>query len=157
MARPPRIIPHPDLPLPLVYFITLNVDGRYHVLNREKVFRAICHSLETLPGWHHPTGMVMPDHLHLLISPLNPKSSISDWSASFKWRFSQWRRESWRWQEGCFDHLIRNPSSGREKLEYLRANPMRAGLVSHWLQWPYQWGTLENSLFLTNHSSEAAG
>jgi putative transposase len=153
MARPPRITPYPDLPLPLVYFVTLIVDGRDHVLNRDKIFRAIRNSLNQVEGWRHPVGMVMPDHLHLLISPQNPKSSVADWSSRFKWKFSRWHRETWRWQSGCFDHLIRNPVSGREKLEYIRANPMRAGLVPHWLQWPYQWGTLEDSLFTKKDQS----
>ena len=153
MARPPRITPYPDLPLPLVYFVTLIVDGRDHVLNRDKIFWAIRNSLNQIEGWRHPVGMVMPDHLHLMISPLDPSFSISDWSACFKGRFFLWNRETWRWQSGCFDHLIRNPVSGREKLEYIRANPIRAGLVSHWLQWPFQWGTLEDSLFTKKDQS----
>ena len=147
MGRPPRIIPYPDLPLPLVYFVTLNVDDRSHVLNRENTFRAIRSCLDRIDGWSHPVGMVMPDHLHLMISPHDPNSSISVWSAKFKFNFSRWNRESWRWQEGCFDHLIRNPASGREKLEYIRTNPTRAGLVSHWLEWPYQWGMFDSKLF----------
>ena len=147
MARPPRITPYPDLPLPLVYFVTLNVDGRKPSLDRKVVFQAIRTSLDQLEGWCHPVGMVMPDHLHVLISPQDPNSSVSEWSARFKWKFSEQQNVGWRWQSGCFDHLIRNPVSGREKLEYIRANPMRAGLVSHWLQWPYQWGTIETPLF----------
>jgi len=155
MARPPRITPYPDLPLPLVYFVTLNVEGRYHVLNRENTYRAIRNCLEKVDGWHHPVGIVMPDHLHLLISPLDPTSSISDWSSAFKWNFYRWNRESWRWQDGCFDHLIRNAASGRDKLEYIRANPSRAGLVSHWLEWPYQWGTMEDPLFSKGQARRA--
>jgi len=43
----------------------------------------------------------------------------------------------WRWQEGCFDRLLRSDESSR-KMEYLRQNPVRAGLVEHAEDWPYQ-------------------
>src|SRR5437762_10962434 len=44
----------------------------------------------------------------------------------------------WRWQEGCFDRLLRSDESLSEKWEYLRQNPVRAGLVKHLEDWPYQ-------------------
>jgi hypothetical protein len=44
----------------------------------------------------------------------------------------------WRWQEGSFDRLLRSDESLSEKWEYLRQNPMRAGLVKHSEDWPYQ-------------------
>lgn len=45
---------------------------------------------------------------------------------------------SWRWQEGCFDRLLRSDESLSDKWEYLRQNPVRAGLVSTPEEWPYQ-------------------
>ncbi len=41
------------------------------------------------------------------------------------------------WQEGFFDHLIRNPESYEEKWSYVRENPVRAGLVDSAERWPY--------------------
>ena len=35
----------------------------------------------------------------------------------------------WRWQEGCFDRLLRSNELLSEKWEYLRQNPIRAGLA----------------------------
>jgi len=41
------------------------------------------------------------------------------------------------WQRGFFDHLLRSCESYSEKWNYVRENPVRAGLVSHTDDWPY--------------------
>ncbi|MEI6085670.1 MAG: hypothetical protein WCS70_15405 [Verrucomicrobiota bacterium] len=42
------------------------------------------------------------------------------------------------WQPGFFDHLLRSNESYAEKWEYVRQNPVRAGLVKRPEDWPYQ-------------------
>ena len=42
------------------------------------------------------------------------------------------------WERGLFDHLIRNAESYAQKWEYVRQNPVRAGLVERAEDWPYQ-------------------
>jgi putative transposase len=42
------------------------------------------------------------------------------------------------WQSGFFDHLIRHSESYAQKWEYVRQNPVRAGLVSNCDKWPWQ-------------------
>ena len=42
------------------------------------------------------------------------------------------------WQEEFFDHLLRRAESYAEKWEYVRWNPVRAGLVANADDWPYQ-------------------
>ena len=42
------------------------------------------------------------------------------------------------WQPGFFDHLLRNSESYDEKWEYVRNNPLRAGLANSRDDWPYQ-------------------
>jgi hypothetical protein len=39
---------------------------------------------------------------------------------------------------GFFDHLIRHSESYAEKWEYVRLNPVRAGLVKTCQEWPWQ-------------------
>jgi REP element-mobilizing transposase RayT len=43
-----------------------------------------------------------------------------------------------QWQPGFFDHLIRNDESYGDKWNYVRENPVRAGLVASAADWPYQ-------------------
>jgi hypothetical protein len=42
------------------------------------------------------------------------------------------------WQTDTFDHILRNPESFSEKWEYMRANPVRKGLVNRTEDWPWQ-------------------
>jgi putative transposase len=43
-----------------------------------------------------------------------------------------------KWQAGCWDTWLRRTGSYDEKWEYVRANPVRKGLVSRPEDWPYQ-------------------
>lgn len=45
---------------------------------------------------------------------------------------------NWKWQEGCFDRLLRSDESLSDKWEYLSQNPVRAGLVANPDDWPFQ-------------------
>jgi hypothetical protein len=41
-------------------------------------------------------------------------------------------------EEGFFDHLLRSNESYSQKWNYVRENPLRAGLVKSAADWPYQ-------------------
>jgi len=41
------------------------------------------------------------------------------------------------WQRGFFDHVLRNDESYGHKWNYVRENPVRAGLVTKADDWPY--------------------
>jgi hypothetical protein len=51
-----------------------------------------------------------------------------------------------RWQPGGFDRLLRTSESIHEKWNYIRENPVRAGLVEHWKQWPYRKGFFDDEI-----------
>jgi REP element-mobilizing transposase RayT len=95
----------------------------------------------------------MPDHIHALISPrLDRDASIAEFSKWFKRWFNEaccnrnpGTKPTWQWQEGCFDRLLRSDESLSEKWEYIRQNPVRAGLVSDPDDWPYQFQFNQNS------------
>jgi REP element-mobilizing transposase RayT len=91
----------------------------------------------------------MPDHLHILTAPLDPEASVSAYSKWFKRWFSEaycrpsvsdgsHYAQTWQWQEGCFDRLLRSDESLSEKWAYLSDNPVRAVLVVNSDDWPYQ-------------------
>jgi REP element-mobilizing transposase RayT len=42
------------------------------------------------------------------------------------------------WQPGFFDHVMRDSESYASKWQYVRDNPLRAGLVERSEDWPYQ-------------------
>ena len=47
------------------------------------------------------------------------------------------------WQRGCWDTQLRLGENFAAKCEYVRNNPVRAGLVANADEWPYQ-GRLNN-------------
>ena len=79
----------------------------------------------------------MPDHVHALVS-LNTarhtiRQIISPWKSYLK------KTQHIEWQDGFFEHRIRNQDSLEEKADYLRQNPVRAGLVNDPKDWPHTW------------------
>ena len=42
------------------------------------------------------------------------------------------------WQEEFFDHVLRSSESYGQKWDYVRQNPVRAGLVASADEWPWQ-------------------
>ncbi len=48
-------------------------------------------------------------------------------------------REGPVWQDESFDHVLRNDESLREKMEYIRQNPVGKGLVTKPEDYPWLW------------------
>ena len=157
MARPPRIPNWLPWEQRSVYFITFCVERRRQVLANAEVWEIILRVLKRLDQWTTLAAIVMPDHLHLLMSPLDRESSVAAYSKWFKrWFGEEYCRPSvsdgrdtaqtWKWQEGCFDRLLRSDESLSEKWAYLRENPVRAGLVGNVDDWPYQYACTGDKL-----------
>jgi putative transposase len=94
------------------------------------------------------TAVVMPDHLHLLLTPRRDDTgwpySIPDIARAIKGPSAKWLnralgRQGRVWQEECFDHVLRSDESFTEKIEYILNNPVRAGLVRKRGQYPWVW------------------
>jgi REP element-mobilizing transposase RayT len=82
----------------------------------------------------------MRDHLHLFVA-LAHHRNLSDWMKSLKNSLSKAMRDiglrAPHWQKGFFDHVLRNHESYSQKWMYVRDNPVRAGLVKTWEEWPF--------------------
>jgi len=151
-ARPPgapgrpqgKKLPH-ERPLWLrpedeIFFITVCCEPRgKNQLCYSNIGRAIFDSVEFRNQnavWYAHLVCLMPDHLHALISfpyerPM--RQIIADWK-----RFLATKLKI-EWQRDFFDHRLRKEESYREKADYIRANPVRAGLVTQLEEWPYFW------------------
>ncbi len=87
--------------------------------------------------WYITLFLVMPDHLHALLSFARNESMsevIRDWN-----RFHA-RTNGVIWQEGYFDHRLRADERGEQlsvKLNYIRQNPVAAGLCAKSEEWPW--------------------
>jgi putative transposase len=139
MAQPPRlqsILLPADTPI--LYFITLCVKDRERVLHDPAVWQATVASFEALRRWFVCSAVLMPDHLHALVSPREDRDiPIGDFSGGFKRLLRQHLPHSWNWQRSGFDRLLRNHDDAYRQWLYMRDNPVRAGMVSSWEEWPY--------------------
>lgn len=124
-----------------IYFITACTLHRQAILHSElvhEVFRTFCLN-SPLHGALVGRYVIMPDHLHLFVSL--DEISLSKWVKSLKNTLSKALRSVghvWpHWQKGFFDHILRSGESYSQKWDYVRENPVRAGLVSEPEDWPY--------------------
>ena len=115
------------------------------MLANEAAFNALKAAIATLRHWKVLAAMLMPDHLHLIAAPTqNREAKIGNFSGALKRWMRQELNASWNWQPGCFDRLLRSDESLHDKWLYIQENPVRAGLIKHWTDWPYQIG-LDNA------------
>lgn len=89
-----------------------------------------------LQRWWLKIFLLMPDHLHALMA-VPQGESLPD--VLRLWKGYQTKRLSIIWQAGFFDHRLRSDESEEEKTNYIRMNPVRAGLVMKSEDWPYFW------------------
>jgi REP element-mobilizing transposase RayT len=86
--------------------------------------------------WHLRLFVLMPDHVHLLVSFPADARLVATVGA---WKSFTAKQSAFRWQTDFFEHRLRAEESFDEKAHYLRMNPVRAGLCKNWQDWPYRW------------------
>jgi REP element-mobilizing transposase RayT len=136
-----------------VFFITFNTHGRRPLLARSDVHSAFVDYCRRAAKYSIGVGryVIMPEHIHLFVC-LGAGSSctLGEWIKGLKRHLDCFLSESGVqplalpghslrsfWQPGFFDHLLRSGESYSEKWNYVRENPVRAGLTSHAEGWPY--------------------
>jgi REP element-mobilizing transposase RayT len=92
--------------------------------------------------------VVMPDHVHLPLTPLRDLDgslcSLVEILQAIKGASAHslnraLGRSGPVWQEESFDHVLRGDENFEEKLEYVRQNPVRRGLVTLPEDYPWLW------------------
>jgi putative transposase len=141
VGHPPRIPVWLPWEQYVIYFVTICVEDRQAVLANDAAFNAFKTAIGKMQRWRVLAAILMPDHLHVFAAPRRDRSAkLGNFSAALK----RWMRgelnAQWNWQPGCFDRLLRSNESLHQKWLYIRQNPVRAGLVTHWNDWPYQIG-----------------
>ncbi|MEM6884682.1 MAG: transposase [Verrucomicrobiota bacterium] len=140
MSRPPRLESIHERNKSITYFVTWCVQSKVAVLNNDPYFSALKTAIQDADRWEIEAVMVMPDHIHLLASPFHRDESVGRLAGFLKKRSRHLCGGTWQWQQGTFDHILRSNESGEQKWNYIRQNPVRAGLVMDSKDWPYQIG-----------------
>ena len=126
----------------IILFVTLVANNRQSVLADVKAQSVITDVWRRVKGWIVGRYVIMPDHIHFFCAPADyPPSEFHAWMACWK------RMVSNRfpcphtlplWQRDCWDTQLRCGESYAAKWEYVRANPVRKGLVDSPDSWPFQ-------------------
>jgi putative transposase len=85
--------------------------------------------------WGLPLLLLMPDHLHMLAT-FGQEAGMKTVTRNWKRYLSN--HAGIHWQRDFFDHRLRGDESFTEKANYILNNPVRAGLVARFEDWPYQ-------------------
>jgi len=115
------------------YFVSTQTEGRKPFFRHERWARLMVSVLNHYEGngYKLHAYVIMPDHLHLLISPLESvEKSVQLIKGGFSFRAKrelQWNGEIW--QKGFTDHRVRDEEDWGRHLEYIRQNPVDARLV----------------------------
>jgi putative transposase len=87
-------------------------------------------------SWRLHAVVVMHDHVHWLATvsaDLDLPKTVADTKRYLS------RSGGIRWQRSFFDHRLRHTERLETVCEYIRQNPVRAGLVDEPDEWPYYW------------------
>ena len=134
-----------------LYFVTFCTRNRQTIVDLNGVAAAfIAYCTRAAEEHHIAVGryVIMPDHVHFFVRG-NPDFVLTSWIGGLKrtmavavFEGSQATRlplqQGSLWQPGFFDHVLRSDESYAQKWKYVRDNPVRAGLVAQWDEWPYQ-------------------
>jgi REP element-mobilizing transposase RayT len=115
------------------------------VLFRDQALaRMICENVEFYCrklGYRLYGYALMPDHLHVLLSPADSGEPLSHWLDVFKsYTTHQYMKSGERpplWQSSANDHVCREGETAETVMRYIADNPVRAGLVEKWQDWPW--------------------
>jgi putative transposase len=125
------------------YLLTTKVLDRKPVFNRENAAAVVLNSLRWLENQEKiilDAAVVMVDHLHFVAGLIN--SSLATIMRSLKSHTAKkinilMERDGPFWQPQYHDHAVRMDEDLNEVVLYTLHNPVRAGLVKDFRDYPY--------------------
>ena len=134
-----------------IYFITTCTFRRRSVLASTEVAEILTdewRNARDRHGWAIGRYVIMPDHVHFFCSAELDAKALPIFMQRWKeWTSKRMARElnlsRTAWQEEFFDHVLRSSESYSQKWDYVKENPVRAGLVNKSAEWPWQ-GEIES-------------
>jgi len=141
--RPPRLPVLFPRDTPPLFFVTAVTWQRQPLLanpTAHDAFRAHALRIQDL-GIAVGRYVLMPDHIHVFLR-MGAGQTLSLTVKHLKESITKAlhvQQPALRvWQPGAMDHLLRHDESYAQKWAYVQQNPVRATLVTHAEEWPYQ-------------------
>jgi REP element-mobilizing transposase RayT len=140
--HPPHFVPLKSHNQVVIVFVTVCTWSRRSLLASPEAHEHLHNVWESAPAWFVGRYVLMPNHLHFFCAPGSwPAASLEDWVRFWKSRTAAtWPgpRIGRIWQRDFWDTQLRAGENYDTKWEYIRHNPVRAGLVNDPDDWPYQ-------------------
>lgn len=148
MARRPHKLKREEYKGRIAAF-TLCIAGRKVAFTDEAVFQAMVGCLQSASEKHEclfPVFCFMPDHAHVLVLPAHDGANSLDAVDKFRLQSGIWLYNHGypKWQPGSWDDTV-GDQSWRNQARHIVMNPVRAGLVEHYNEYPYL-GSLTGSI-----------
>lgn len=89
--------------------------------------------------------MFMPDHAHMTLVGNNSDADMKKCLKMFKQKTGYWLSQNKldiKWQKDYYDHILRSEENLDIHIKYILNNPVRAGMVNFWKQYPYKGSTV---------------
>jgi REP element-mobilizing transposase RayT len=129
------------------YFVTFRTRKRLILPpSARDVVLATCVELHRKSCWIHCV-VVMPDHVHLIVKPFDT-TALAPLMKKVKGGSSYRANKVLGttgpiWQHESFDHILRRDEDLQKKVEYVWANPVRAGLVRVSAEYRWLWRAID--------------
>jgi len=128
--------------MPLILWCTVCARDRARWVAQDVVLQTLYEIwLSVADAWLVGDYVLMPDHVHFFCCPkrFSDVVTVERWVGFWKDRFARMiRQPPWRWQDGLFHTRMRSDAHYREKEDYMRENPVKAGLVANPEDWPWR-------------------
>jgi REP element-mobilizing transposase RayT len=127
-----------------IFNITICTSSRRPLFRNELWAGLVVDSLKTGPlgkQTEQYAWCLMPDHLHLQTAPRegNLVDHLNRWKSYAANLLRKKGLEGPCWQRGFYDHALRKEEDIQTAAEYIVNNPVRAGLVEVWRDYPFSW------------------
>ncbi|PYL10257.1 MAG: hypothetical protein DME33_01490 [Verrucomicrobia bacterium] len=134
-----------------IYFVTTCIFGRRAILASNEVAAILVEEwckAHGRHGWAIGRYVIMPEHVHFFSRAELDSKPLPIFMQKWKeWSSKRMARElnvaGRVWHEEFFDHVLRSTESYSQKWDYVKENPVRAGLVKKSEDWPFQ-GEIES-------------
>jgi len=140
-------------------------------LRQADIAQMVMDEIRRLDGSHYELLVfcIMPNHVHLLVDmarfddgdTTGHPSRLSQALHLLKGRTARYAnqklgRSGKFWQDESYDHIVRDGAELERILWYIVNNPVKAGLVSDWQDWPYTYVAQDLSCATTTQDKSCA-
>ena len=127
-----------------IFSITICTKDRQPIFRNKLYLQATVNTFQSKPFIQETelyAYCLMPDHLHLLISPKdgNLIDLIRRWKSYVASILNQLDFNGACWQRSFYDHALRNDEDIEAAAKYIVQNPVRKKIAEKWREYPFSW------------------